>query len=74
MNIEQYDKDPRVRRNLIGFALLTLIILYFVIFTLVQGYGIEWYAVIGFLVYCVAGWLLLVPDKTPATEKATKAT
>ena len=63
MNMEAYNNDPQVRRNLIGFVLLTLVIAYYVIFTLSEGYSIAWFSIFGIAAYLGAGWLLLVPAK-----------
>ena len=50
-------------RNIVGFVLLTLVIAYYVIFTLAEGYGIAWCAIFGIAAYVAAGWLLLVPER-----------
>lgn len=52
-------------RNILGFVLLTLVIAYYVIFTLSEGYSVAWFAIFGIAAYLGAGWLLLVPAKAP---------
>ena len=54
-------------RNILGFVLLTLVIAYYVIFTLAEGYSIAWYAIFGIAAYAGAAWLLLVPAKNERT-------
>jgi hypothetical protein len=58
-------------RTLGGWAILTLLLLYYVAFTLSEGYSIEWYGWLGAALYGVATWLLL--KEQPTTPKHTRA-
>ncbi len=62
-HIEAYNDDPQVRRNLAGLLLLTVLLAYYVIFTLKEGYSIAWYGYLGIIVYGIAAWLLVVPAR-----------
>ena len=54
------------RNNLHGFLLLTMIIGYYVMYTLSEGHTMAWYAIVGVIVYAAGAWLILGNEKQTA--------